>query len=87
MAAADLGRLPSSDVLTIVYEDIVDNPDEQLARVAAFINVDPMPFFGTVRETGITRENVGKAKHRLTAKELDLIMPYIERELQLFNYA
>jgi hypothetical protein len=87
MAMVDLGRLPSSDVLTIVYEDFVDNPGEQLARVAAFINVDPAPFLGAVRETGITRENVGKAKHRLTAKELDLIMPYIERELQLLNYA
>ena len=86
-ATEDLARLPADEQLTVVYEEFVDDPETNMARIANFLALDSVPFAAVLDGTTVSRENVGKGGRTLDRQQLDVIMPYIEDSLQMLNYA
>lgn len=86
-AGADLNRLPPGEVMTVVYEEFVDRPHENMARIAGFLGVDPTPFKLVLSEAAISKERVGTAELALEQEQLAVLQPYIENSMRLLNYA
>ncbi|MFI8497426.1 sulfotransferase family protein [Streptomyces sp. NPDC085524] len=66
---AHLDTVPAPERTTLAYEDLLDEPHEELARLAAFIGVEPLPQWleaGAARLDGSRRG----ASRRLPATEL-----------------
>ena len=86
-ASAELVSLPSTEVMTVVYEEFVEKPHTNMIRIANFLDIDPVPFNSAVNQTAISRERVGAAEQALEKEELAVLLPYIENSLRLLNYA
>ncbi|MFG2296142.1 sulfotransferase [Streptomyces sp. NPDC048603] len=69
---AHLGRLPAPVRTTLSYEDLLDEPREQLTRLAGFIGVEPLPRW---LDVGAARLDSGRrgASRRLPAAELEAL--------------
>ncbi|GGS24322.1 hypothetical protein GCM10010252_74390 [Streptomyces aureoverticillatus] len=65
-----LGGLPADQGTTLAYEDLLDAPREELARLAAFVGVEPLP---TWLDTGcgLLDDSRRGAARSLTAAQLD----------------
>ncbi|MFF1695435.1 sulfotransferase family protein [Streptomyces sp. NPDC058257] len=65
-----LDELPAAQRMTLAYEDLLDAPQEELARLAAFIGVEPSRQWldGAIAQLDDSRR--GSARKQLTAAEL-----------------
>jgi hypothetical protein len=86
-ATSDLSYLPSGEVMTVVYEELVEKPYTNMVQIARFLDVDPTPFSSVVGQATISRERVGMAEQKLEQEELAVLLPYIENSMRLLNYA
>jgi hypothetical protein len=86
-AGADLAHLPPGEVMTVVYEEFVQQPDKNMARIADFLGLDPSPFEFVLSRTAISTERVGTAEQALEQEQLAVLQPYIEKSMRLLNYA
>ncbi|MCZ0986256.1 sulfotransferase family protein [Streptomyces diastatochromogenes] len=64
-----LGRLPAWQRTTLAYEDLLDDPAEELTRLAEFIGVDPLPQWLLAASALLDHSRRGSAL-RLPAAEL-----------------
>ncbi|MGW3149725.1 MULTISPECIES: sulfotransferase family protein [Streptomyces] len=65
-----LGQLPADRCTTLAYEDLLDNPAEELTRLAGFIGVAPLPRWLLTSSAQLDHSRRGSAQ-RLPAAELD----------------
>lgn len=84
-ALTDLNNRPGDQVLTIRYEDFVQNPLSHLERIAGFIGLDPDPYKAVRLET-VSQQNIGKGFRTLSPEQIALVWPYIHEVLSLLNY-
>ncbi|MCA9865180.1 MAG: sulfotransferase [Anaerolineales bacterium] len=89
-AVIDYAASPLSlPILTIRYEDLVDKTDESLARVAAFLDVDPraIPAFGQ----GLPQVNVVSGpkvdKWRGEQDKIERVMPILTPMMAKLGYS
>ncbi|MEV0320219.1 sulfotransferase family protein [Streptomyces sp. NPDC050658] len=66
-----LDGLPAGQRMTLAYEDLIDNPHEELARLAAFIGVAPSPQWLDDASALLDGSRRGAARKQLTAAEYD----------------
>ncbi|TQE38249.1 sulfotransferase [Streptomyces ipomoeae] len=64
-----LSQLPADQRTTLAYEDLLDNPAEELTRLAEFIGVDPLPQWLLTASASLDHSRRGSAQ-RLSAAEL-----------------
>ncbi|WP_031469238.1 sulfotransferase family protein [Sciscionella sediminilitoris] len=76
-AVADLAELPAERRYPIGYEDLVAHPRAELARLAAFLDVDPDPGWLATAEKQLDRNRVGAAA-ALPAAEFDRLRELCE---------
>lgn len=68
-----LGDLPPAQRMTLAYEDLLDSPREELARLAAFVGVEAPPQWLDSACTRLDGSRRGSAAEQLTAAELDAL--------------
>lgn len=83
---ACLDALPTSDWIEVRYERLVADPAAEVARLLAFLGLDPCPEVGDHIARTLTDANVGKGKHRLTAEELRQVEKHAGAMLQTLGY-
>lgn len=66
-----LDGLPADQRMTLSYEDLLDAPREELARLAAFVGVEPSPQWLEGARARLDDSRRGSAEKQLTAAELD----------------
>jgi len=86
-AAEDaFSRLPSRQVMTVRYEDMVQAPLDVSAQIFEHLNLD----FGSESQTFIrdfvTTSNLDKWRQTLSNEDMSLLLPHIEPTLQRFDY-
>ncbi|GGO48762.1 sulfotransferase family protein [Streptomyces lasiicapitis] len=65
-----IDELPTGQGATLAYEDLLDSPREELARLAAFIGVEPLPQWLDTASALLDDSRRGSARS-LTAAQLD----------------
>ncbi|WP_367038603.1 sulfotransferase [Streptomyces sp. Je 1-332] len=66
-----LDALPSGQRMTLAYEDLIDSPRDELARLAAFVGIDPARSWLDSACTQLDGSRRGSAEKQLSAAELD----------------
>ncbi|WAL94593.1 sulfotransferase family protein [Streptomyces sp. Je 1-369] len=66
-----LGDVPADQCMTLGYEDLLDAPQDELTRLAAFVGVDPDPHWLKNACTRLDPSRRGSARKQLTATEYD----------------
>ena len=86
-ALDDIQRIPSSQVVTVRYEDLVRDPQTTFASIQECISLaDPQPVIEYLQRTSDpTREE--KWHHELSDELLREIRPHVEPTLQRLGYA
>ena len=67
-----LGELPAGQRTTLAYEDLLDNPAEELTRLAEFIGVDPLPQWLLTASALLDHSRRGSARRRPAAELKEL---------------
>jgi hypothetical protein len=83
---AALERLPTERVLTIRYEDFVQNPGDYLRQVAQFAGFDPSPYSRLPALENVSQENIGKGFRCLTTQQQNLVLSHLQDTLELLGY-
>jgi len=85
-ACAATGRLPHDQVTTLRYEDLVTDP---LAVTKGVFEAIGLPLDAACREhirRKVSQDHLDKWQHRLSAQDMDLLLPHIESQLQRHGY-
>lgn len=77
-ATADLGRLPPERVVTVHYEDFVVDPERELARMCAFLDVPLVAVDLPAMTRHISAGGVGRGRNELDEVEMKRIQPIID---------
>jgi sulfotransferase family protein len=85
-AQEELSRLPAHRVLTIRYEDLAQNPETYLDRIAKFAGLDAERYPENLYRHLVSSRNIGKGLRSLTAEQLAVIQPCIEKTLSSLGY-
>jgi hypothetical protein len=86
-ALQSLSHVASVQQMNIRYEEFVCQPEMYLTQIAAFLEIDPVPYQTILSEYEISGDNVGKGLSRMPKPQLSLIRPHLERGLTLLDYA
>lgn len=81
----DLDQLPDSQVMTVRYEEFVCHPCQSLEQVAEFAGLNPQRYSEHRLET-ISSKNIGKGIENLSAGQMAILAPVIQRTLTLLQY-
>jgi hypothetical protein len=76
------GAMLGERYLEIRYEALVADPASQLARLAAFLNVDPPP---ALAGADVSSQSVGKWRRR-PAREIEEVRAVLDPTLAAFGY-
>ncbi|MGW6274509.1 MULTISPECIES: sulfotransferase [unclassified Streptomyces] len=68
-----LDSLPAAQGMSLGYEDLLDAPAQQLARLAAFLGVEPAPQWLEAACAQLDGSRRGSAQKQLTAAEFDAL--------------
>lgn len=74
-----LSSLPEGYTLLVQYEELVREPLTQLQRIARFLQIDPAFYTSLNHRDIIHIHHIGKGKKYLTAEQIEVIRPYLER--------
>lgn len=84
-ALEEFAQIPSSNVLTIRYEDFVADPEIHLMKIATFIGLRP-EFYMNTNLSHISTSNVGKGLKNLNDFQIEAVMAVIEPTLRMLGY-
>jgi hypothetical protein len=85
-ASASLAHLPSDQVTTVRYEDLVMDPMTVTQQIFDRIGLGFVEISQTYVRSKISADYVDKWQERLTERDLHLLMPHISAELQRHGY-
>jgi hypothetical protein len=85
-AQEDLNRLPAHRVLTIRYEDLAQNPEAYLNRIAQFAGLDAELYPENLYRDAVSSRNIGKGLRSLTPEQLAVIEPCIQKTQSSLGY-
>lgn len=77
-----LALLPHDKVLEVRYEDLVKNPETQLADIGSFIGIQKSKF----KHTRLTSNNIGKYKKAFSPDDIARIEPILGPLLKQLKY-
>lgn len=86
MASAALNQLPTDQVLTIRYEEFVQQPADFLRQIALFVDLTPTPYADLPALTKVSQGNIGKGFRRLDAQQQEMVLCHIEKTLASLEY-
>lgn len=86
MAMNDFSKISDSKVLTIRYEDFVQNPKSELSKVANFLTVDPSEYINSKNLQYISPNNIGRGFSLLKKSDQETIIARIQEGLEILNY-
>ena len=78
----ELAETPSAQWKEIRYEDLVTNPEKELAGLVEWMNVKPAP----VRADRISANSIGRGRKKLTDLEVSHINPIIKPLMDELGY-
>jgi hypothetical protein len=85
-AEASFQHIPAEQRLTIRYEDLVADPVAVARQVFQHTGLTFTGVCSTFARDHVHGGNLEKWRQRLTADELDLLLPHIEEELRRHGY-
>ena len=88
LEAADeaLSRLPRERVVRVCYEEFVDNPKNELARICGELGMPASEADLQRGVGGVSSGSVNKGRDSLDAETLDAVTPLIDETLVRFGY-
>ena len=81
-----LTQLPSDQVLTVRYEDLVTDPLDVSAQIFEAIGLDSSPHSQTFIREFVTSSNLNKWNKALSQEDMRLLLPHIEATLEKLGY-
>ena len=81
----DLPQVESNNLLTLKYETLVNNPEEEMIKVCKFLDLPSETVQQHQLTKGISNRSVGNWK-KLDKKQIDLIEKHIDPLLSKLNY-
>ena len=85
-AEEQLAGLPPSDVLEVRYEQLVREPEDTLARIMAFLELELTSQVRRYAREQVTTANVGKWRGQLDPGEQESLVSQIGPTLQRLGY-
>ncbi len=82
---ADLPQVNSANLLTLQYETLVNNPEEEMIKVCKFLDLPSQTVQDANLTKGISNKSVGNWK-KLDQQQIDLIEKHIDPLLSKLNY-
>jgi hypothetical protein len=79
-------RFPADRLLSVRYEDFVNRPELELARVAAFAGLDPGPYRDPLCSGRVSKDNIGKGFRSFDSEQRRLVMEIIGDTLVALDY-
>jgi hypothetical protein len=76
----------NKDYINIRYEDLVQNPVEELAEVVNFLNIKDFKPIKEYGENRITKRYVGFWQDTLSSDEIEKLLPHINKYLRTMGY-
>lgn len=73
--------------MEIIYEDFVRDPETELARITAFLDLDVSGGSRTEAVAGVRADSIGKGRDRLDPEARHRIETLVGNTLQRFGYA
>lgn len=86
MALRGLSSIQAERQLLVRYEEFVTQPEPQMKRIAAFLDIEFDPYSRVLSESVISDANIGKGLRVLQNEQLELILPHLQKGLALLNY-
>ena len=80
--SSDLAKLPSEKQIEIKYEELMQQPEKVIQKLAKFLTVDVNGF----DYSNLNTKNIGKYKAAFSKDQLDQILPILRPGLIKFNY-
>lgn len=85
-AQADIDVIPADQLITVRYEQLIEDPESFLTGIAEFAGLDPAPYREDRVLGRISPKNVGKGFRTMSQEQIDLAMPYLQDTLAELGY-
>lgn len=86
LALAGLAEINSERVLTLRYEDLVQEPEGILLEFAHAVGIDDAPYRSPVLLRHVSTDNLGKGHRRLSSETVRMLAPIIDPIMDAIAY-